>query len=238
MSWTTTSSSSRSASRWRTCGSSSPTAASHAPAIAAVVFDIGGVVQESPLDAIARYEADHGLAPHAINRAVVATGERGAWSRLERGELTLERFFAPFEADCRAHGVEVSGERLMAYIARAGVARPPMVRAIRRIRERGLRVGALTNNWATEQPQPPSPLRELFNVFVESRAVGMRKPDPRIYRLVCRELGVEPARTAFLDDIGANLKSARALGMATIKVVDPDAALRELGVLLGFDLSA
>jgi len=209
-----------------------------APAIAAVVFDIGGVVQESPLDAIARYEADHGLAPHAINRAVVATGERGAWSRLERGELTLERFFAPFEADCRAHGVEVSGERLMAYIARAGVARPPMVRAICRIRERGLRVGALTNNWATEQPQPPSPLRELFDVFVESRAVGMRKPDPRIYRLVCRELGVEPARTAFLDDIGANLKSARALGMATIKVVDPDAALRELGVLLGFDLSA
>src|SRR5205814_881793 len=84
----------------------------------------------------------------------------------------------PLEADCRAHGVEVSGERLMAYIARAGVARPPMVRAIRRIRERGLRVGALTNNWATEQPQPPSPLRELFDVFVESRAVGMRKPDP------------------------------------------------------------
>ena len=126
----------------------------------------------------------------------------------------------------------------MAYIARAGVARPPMVRAIRRIRERGLRVGALTNNWATEQPQPPSPLRELFDVFVESRAVGMRKPDPRIYRLVCRELGVEPGRTAFLDDIGANLKSARALGMATIKVVDPDAALRELGELLGFDLSA
>ena len=75
-------------------------------------------------------------------------------------------------------------------------------------------------------------------MFVESRAVGMRKPDPRIYRLVCRELGVEPGRTAFLDDIGANLKSARALGMATIKVVDPDAALRELGELLGFDLSA
>lgn len=206
--------------------------------LAAVVFDIGGVVQESPLHAIARYERDHGLPPGAINRAVVAAGERGAWARLERGELTVERFLGPFEADCEAHGVAVSGERLMAYIAAAGVARPQMLRAVRRIRERGLRVGALTNNWETETPRPPSPLRELFDAFVESRAVGMRKPDPRIYRLVCEELGVEPARTAFLDDIGANLKTARALGMTTIKVVDPDAALRELGTLLGFDLLA
>ena len=205
-------------------------------AIAAVVFDIGGVVQESPLHAIARYEADHGLAPHAINRAVVATGERGAWSRLERGELTLERFFAPFEADCRAHGVEVSGERLMAYIARAGVARPPMVRAIRRIRERGLRVGALTNNWATEAPRPPHPVREHFDVFIESSVVGLRKPDRRIYELACRELGVAPAQAAFLDDIGGNLKPARALGITTIKVSDPMVALRELSDVLGFDV--
>ena len=205
-------------------------------AIAAVVFDIGGVVQDSPLHAIARYERDHALPPDSINRAVVAAGEGGAWSRLERGELTVEAFFAPFEADCRAFGIEVSGEGVMAYIAQAGVPRPQMVEAIRRIRARGLRVGALTNNWATEMPQPPSPLRALFHVFVESRAVGMRKPDPRIYQLVCRELGVAPPRAAFLDDIGANLKTARALGMATIKVSRPDEALRELGGLLGFEL--
>ncbi len=206
--------------------------------IAAVVFDIGGVVQDSPLHAIARYEQDHGLPPGSINRAVVAAGEHGAWARLERGELTVESFLAPFEADCRAQGVLVEGERLMAYVARAGVPRPQMLRAIRLIRERGLRVGALTNNWATERREPPSPLRELFDAFVESRAVGMRKPDPRIYQLVCKELGVEPPRAAFLDDIGSNLKAARALGMTTIKVVHPDEALRELGALLGFDLSA
>ena len=204
--------------------------------IAAVVFDIGGVVQESPLHAIARYERDHGLPPSAINRAVVAAGEGGAWSRLERGELTVEAFYAPFEADCRAGGIEVSGARVMEYIAGAGVPRPRMIEAIRRIRARGFRVGALTNNWARETPDPPHPLRELFHAFVESRAVGLRKPDPRIYELVCRELGVEPPRTAFLDDIGTNLKTARALGMATIKVDHPDAALRELGALLGFDL--
>jgi putative hydrolase of the HAD superfamily len=206
--------------------------------IEAVVFDIGGVVQDSPLHAIARYERDHGLPAHAINRAVVASGETGAWSRLERGELTLRAWCAPFESDCRTLGVAVDAARLMTYIAEAGRARPQMLRAIARLRERGLRVGALTNNWATDDPvPPPNPLREHFDAFVESRAVGMRKPDPRMYQLICAQLGVTPPQAAFLDDIGANLKSARALGMHTIKVDEPDEALRELSVLVGFDLS-
>jgi len=197
-------------------------------AIEAVVFDIGGVVQESPLHAIARYERDHGLARDAVNRAVVAAGEAGAWARLERGELTVESFRAPFEADCRAHGVAVDGARLMAYIAEASRPRPRMLAAVRTIRERGLRVGALTNNWVADGRRPTDGLRAHFDVFVESAVVGLRKPDPRIYELVCRELHVPPSRAAFLDDIGMNLKPARALGMATIKVDDPDRALREL----------
>jgi epoxide hydrolase-like predicted phosphatase len=207
-------------------------------ALEAVVFDLGGVVMDSPLHAIARYERDHALISGAINRVVVETGEAGAWSRLERGELTLQAFCAPFETDCRAWGVEVSGERLMAYIAEAGVPRPRMLQAIRRIRANGLRAAALTNNWIREGPRDGHRLREHFDVFVESARVGLRKPDPRIYELVCRELGVSPSRAAFLDDIGRNLKSARALGMTTIKVDDPEVALRELGSLLGFDLLA
>jgi epoxide hydrolase-like predicted phosphatase len=114
-----------------------------------------------------------------------------------------------------------------------------MLEAIRRLRAGGLRVGALTNNWRREGPDDdviPHRLRAHFDAFVESRVVGLRKPDPRIYVLACRELGVEPARTAFLDDIGGNLKPARALGMATIKVDDPARALRELGELVGLDL--
>src|SRR5213594_4712840 len=205
-------------------------------AIEAVVFDIGGVVQESPLDAIAGYERDHGLPPNTINRAVVAAGEASAWARLERGELTVESFLAPFEADCRVHGVEVNGARLMAAIADAGRSRPRMLAAIRRIRERGLRVAALTNNWVAEGRRPADGLRAHFDVFVESAVVGLRKPDPRIYELVCRELRVPPSRAAFLDDLGMNLKPARALGMVTIKVDDPDRALRELSALLGVDL--
>jgi len=119
-----------------------------------------------------------------------------------------------------------------------------MLEAIRRIRARGLPVAALTNNWVTEAPGPASPreaatrsrLAAHFDVFVESAVVGLRKPDPRIYALVCEKLGLAPPRVAFLDDIGRNLKPARELGMATIKVDDPDQALRELGALLGLDL--
>ena len=204
-------------------------------AIAAVIFDLGGVICDSPLEAIARYERDHGLPSRCIDRAVVAAGAAGAWARLERGELTVEAFHAPFEADCRAQGIGVSGARLMAYIAETGQPRPVMLEAVRRIRAAGLGVAALTNNWARER-EGPHPLRAHFPVFIESSVVGLRKPDPRIYALACAELGVPPAQAAFLDDIGTNLKAARALGMTTIKVTDPTTALRELGALLSLDL--
>ena len=116
-----------------------------------------------------------------------------------------------------------------------------MLEAIRRIRAGGRRVAALTNNWVTDTPPQGvetarSRLDPHFDVFVESAVVGLRKPDLRIYALVCDKLGVVPARVAFLDDIGRNLKPARELGMVTIKVDDPDQALRELGALLELDL--
>jgi putative hydrolase of the HAD superfamily len=208
-------------------------------AIEGVLFDMGGVVMDSPLHAIARYEQARGLPVNAINRAIAASGEQGAWARLERGELTAESFCAPFEADCRAHSVEVSGQAIMAAIAEAGVARPIMLEAIRRLRAHALRVGALTNNWKRSGPEDdviPHRLKNHFDVFIESRVVGLRKPDPKIYALACRELGVPPERTAFLDDIGTNLKAARALGMTTIKVDAPRPALEELGRLVSLDL--
>src|ERR1051326_5114638 len=125
------------------------------PAIDGVLFDLGGVVMESPLAAIARYERDHGLPDQSVNGVIRAAGEAGAWSRLERGELSLEAFLAPFEADCRACGLEVSAAGVMRYITGGGAPRPAMVEAIRRIRARGLRAGALTNNWGTQGPRPP-----------------------------------------------------------------------------------
>ncbi len=114
--------------------------------------------------------------------------------------------------------------------------RPSMVEAIRRIRANGLRTGALTNNWASDGADRHVELRDHFDAFVESSRVGLRKPDPRIYELACRELAVEPRQAVFLDDIGRNLKAARQLGMTTIKVDTPEQALAELSGALGFAL--
>ena len=92
-----------------------------------------------------------------------------------------------------------------------------------------------------DTPPPESDTRALetlFDVFVESSVEGLRKPDPRIYTLTCDRLGVAPESCIFLDDIGSNLKTARKMGIATIKVETPEAALRELAELVGLDLLA
>jgi putative hydrolase of the HAD superfamily len=203
----------------------------------AVIFDLGGVVLGSPLHAIAAYERELGIPAGFVNRVVVETAPSGAWSRLERGELAMENFFAEFEADCAAAGQEIDARAMFAHMAQASQPRPQMLEAIRRIRGGGMKTAALTNNWATEEDLDGTrALRPHFDVFVESSVLGLRKPDPRIYHHACGELGVTPPEAVFLDDIGLNLKSARKLGMTTIKVVEPDQALGELEDVLGVSL--
>ncbi|HEX8803611.1 MAG TPA: HAD-IA family hydrolase, partial [Acidimicrobiales bacterium] len=90
-----------------------------------------------------------------------------------------------------------------------------------------------------DAPVAGGPMAEVlghFDVVIESSRAGIRKPDPAIYTLVCDELGVEPHEAVFLDDLGVNLKPARAMGMTTIKVDDPAAALDELEAVVGFPL--
>jgi putative hydrolase of the HAD superfamily len=79
-------------------------------------------------------------------------------------------------------------------------------------------------------------IMDLFDAVIESSKVGIRKPDPRIYEIACDTLDVSPEEAVFLDDLGINLKPARALGMKTIKVIDPDDALDELEGHLGINL--
>ena len=200
-----------------------------------VIFDLGGVVCGSPLHAIAAFEQERGIPAGFVNHVVVTTAPHGAWSRLERGELDLPTFFAAFEADCTAAGQGIDARAMMVRVTEAATPRPVMLEAIRRLRAKGYRVAALTNNWRTET-DTASGLQMHFDVVIESAKEGLRKPDPRIYRLACERLGVAPEESVFLDDIGLNLKSAKALGMTTIKVADPDDALAELEEILGFEL--
>ncbi len=204
------------------------------------IFDLGGVVLGSPLPAIRCYEADLELPEMSLARVVRLHGEDGAWASHERGELSFPAFVRAFQAEGRELGIEFSAVELMRRIAAAVRPRPEMVAAVRAIRSAGLRTAALTNNWAEPAPAAErfAGLRGLFDVFAESCVLGMRKPDPRIYEHVLAELALPPARVVFLDDMGRNLKPARAMGMATIKVDDPADALRELERLLGVELAA
>jgi epoxide hydrolase-like predicted phosphatase len=205
----------------------------------AVIVDLGGVVLGSPLHAIAAFERDHDIPAGFVNRVVVDTGAQGAWGRLERGLYDLEAFIPAFEEDCLAAGQRLSAGAMMERVAEASQPRPIMLEAIRRIRAAGLLAAALTNNWASaDRDDGTRVLRDRFDAFFESSVLGLQKPDPRIYEHACRELGIAPSEAVFLDDIGRNLKTARALGMTTLKVDDPESAVAELESLLNLPLRA
>lgn len=207
----------------------------------AVIFDLGGVVFPSPIDAMREFETARDLPHRFLSEVVLSDTENGAWSRLERGELTIPEFCAAFEAECAAAGHPIDATALMVAISGGSGARPEMTAAIRTIRAHGLKTAALTNNWpgagdTDGHADTRGAMDPLFDVVVESAIEGLRKPDPRIYLLACERIAVAPTAAVFLDDLGANLKPARELGMATIKVADSETALAELAQTLGFPL--
>ncbi len=208
----------------------------------AVIFDFGGVILTSPFEAFARYERANGLPDGLLRRLNTTDPDTNAWARLERNEVDVAGFAALFEAEAKAAGHRIDGHAVLGLLV--GEIRPQMLEALRRCHER-LKTALLTNNFVVgdvsgERGTIAGPLAEVIehlDVVVESSKVGLRKPDTAIYELVCDELGVSPTDAVFLDDLGVNLKPARAMGMATIKVADPDDALAELEEIVGFPLS-
>jgi epoxide hydrolase-like predicted phosphatase len=203
----------------------------------AVIFDLGGVVMPSPLDAFREYERHHDLPHRFLSEIVLAGGDDGAWSKLERGQLTMEQFGEAFEAECAAAGGTVAAE-VFTMVRDGSGPRPEMLTAVARIREEGLKVAALTNNWKTDDSGSSSTslLADVFDVVVESAVEGLRKPDPRIYELMCARLDILPGNAVFLDDLGVNLKPARDMGMTTIKVLNAPQAIAELEATTGLSL--
>jgi putative hydrolase of the HAD superfamily len=206
--------------------------------IRAALFDFGGVILTSPFEAFARYEDANGL-PAGFLRAINARNpDANAWARLERSEVDMAGFCELFEAEALAAGHAVSGSDVLGLLA--GELRPEMVEAVRRCTAQ-LRTGLLTNNFvgmrSADEEHPFHEVLDLFDEIVESSQVGVRKPDPRFYEHACERLAIEPSEAVFLDDLGVNLKPARAMGMTTIKVDDPAVALAELQQVVGFPLA-
>jgi putative hydrolase of the HAD superfamily len=212
--------------------------------IRAILFDFGGVILSSPIDGFRAYEQRAQLPAGFLVRLNSTNPDTNAWACMERGELDEPTFCSRLEDEARALGHTIDARAILTGLT--GQIRPDMVAAIRGLRTR-YRVACLTNNMPlghgsamARTPELAADIAEVLSLFahvVESCKIGARKPEPRFYQRACEVVGVAPEHCVFLDDLGINLKPARALGMATIKVGDPAQALAELEALLGHPLT-
>lgn len=200
--------------------------------IRAVLWDFGGVILSSPFEAFNMYEAQKGLPTDLIRRVNSTNPHTNAWALLERNDISPQEFDSLFATESEALGHRVPGADVLALLS--GEVRPRMVQALDTVKAAGFKIACLTNNVvsteepATERQAQVRTIMHKFDHVVESSKVGCRKPEPRFYEIACELLNVSPNECVFLDDLGINLKPAAAMGMRTIKVVNPDDALAEL----------
>jgi putative hydrolase of the HAD superfamily len=208
--------------------------------IEAVIWDFGGVLTTSPFEAFARFESERGLPVDIIRRTNANNHWENAWAKFERSELDLEAFDQLFASESLALGAEVRGKDVLPLLV--GDLRPEMVEALRVVKSR-FKTGCITNNLpanaigsASGRSLYVAEVMTLFDHVIESAKIGLRKPDPRIYRMMIDALDVDPKHCIYLDDLGVNLKPAREMGMATIKVVNGPQAIAELEAVTGLSL--
>ncbi|QLH72566.1 HAD-IA family hydrolase [Rhodopseudomonas palustris] len=208
--------------------------------IEAVIWDFGGVLTSSPFEAFARFETERGLPLDIIRRTNAANHFENAWAKFERAEIDLDTFDELFAEESRALGAEVRGRDVLPLLS--GTLRPEMVNALRTIKQNH-KTGCITNNLPANAIGSSSgrtlyvaEVMALFDHVIESAKIGLRKPDPKIYQMMIDALGVDPKACVYLDDLGVNLKPAREMGMATIKVVSAEQAIAELEDATGLNL--
>jgi putative hydrolase of the HAD superfamily len=206
----------------------------------AVIFDFGGVLTSSPFDAFSRFETERALPADIIRRTNAANHLENAWAKFERAEVDIEAFDQLFATESLALGAEVRGRDVLPLLS--GDLRPEMVEALKRIKTK-FKTGCITNNLpanaigsASGRSLYIAEVMVLFDHVIESARIGLRKPDPRIYRMMTEALGVDPKHCVYLDDLGVNLKPAREMGMTTIKVLNAAQAITELEAATGLAL--
>jgi len=210
-------------------------------AVEAVIWDFGGVFTTSPFEAFNRYEASRGL-PKDLIRSINATNPHdNAWALFERSEINAAGFDVKFAEEAKALGHDVRGADILPLLS--GDIRPRVVAALETCKQH-FKVGCITNNMAAAGSGPGMAsnadkasriggIMEMFDAVIESSKVGVRKPDPKIYQMMCELLAVEPASCVYLDDLGINCKPAAQLGMKAIKVENEAQALAALSAATG-----
>lgn len=210
----------------------------------AVIFDFGGVITASPFEAFNRLEAERGLPQDFVRKVNATNPDSNAWALFERAEIDAARFDALFAAEAEALGHTLDGASVLAVLS--GSIRPAMVSALDTLTGAGYRLACITNNvpaghgaGMARSGDKRDAYEQVFARFehvIESSKAGVRKPDPRIYLMMCDHLGLEPAQCIYLDDLGINCKPAAQLGMHAIKVTSGEQALADLSGVLGIDL--
>ncbi|HEY8004673.1 MAG TPA: HAD-IA family hydrolase [Phenylobacterium sp.] len=214
--------------------------------IEAVIWDFGGVFTSSPFEAFNRLEAELGAPKDHIRRVNAANPLENAWALFERNEIDAAQFDALFLKESTALGHPIRGAEVLPKLS--GELRPRMVAALKACKAAGLKVGCITNNVVSmhspgqdEGQRAAGAMAQvmpLFDSIIESSKAGVRKPDPRIYQMMCELLAVDPKACVYLDDLGINCKPAAALGMRAIKVVEVDQTLAELADATGLAFDA
>ena len=210
----------------------------------AVIFDFGGVITASPFEAFNRLEAERGLPQDFVRRVNATNPDSNAWALFERAEISAAEFDALFAAEAQALGHALEGAAVLAVLS--GSIRPAMVSALDILKGEGYRLACITNNvpaghgaGMARSGDKADAYEQVFARFehvIESSKAGVRKPDPRIYQMMCENLGLEPAACIYLDDLGINCKPAAQLGMHAIKVTSGEQALADLSGVLGLSL--
>ena len=209
-------------------------------AVEAVIWDFGGVFTTSPFEAFNRLEAERGLPRDLIRRINTANPDANAWALFEQDKVDAAEFDRLFLAESTALGHPLRGADVLPLLS--GALRPRMVAALRICKQR-FKVGCITNNMASHHSPGGDEAQRaagamgqvmpLFDAVIESSKAGVRKPDPRIYLMMCERLAVRPLDCVYLDDLGINCKPAAALGMTAIKVTGVDQALADLARATG-----
>ena len=205
-----------------------------------IFWDFGGVITSSPFEAFNSFEENNDIPKDFIRKVNSINPNENAWAQLEQSKISLEEFDGLFAMESKKLGREIQGNEVLSLLQ--GEIRPKIVQAIKKFKSLGFLQACLTNNFDSEdrdvsalddKNEERKEIMKLFDFIIESKKVGVRKPNNKFYELALSETKVAPEKTIFLDDLGINLKPARKLNISTIKVFSEQQAINELTNLTG-----
>lgn len=203
-----------------------------------IFWDFGGVITSSPFEAFKKFEIQNDLPENFLRKVNSTNPQNNAWALLEQSKINQMEFNDLFFKESSELGFGVYGLKVLDLLE--GDLRLGMVAIIKTLKKMDFIQACLTNNFIPDNDNQPDMMdlnkkTEVFNLFdfiFESKEIGLRKPDQAFYDYVLEKVDIPPEKIIFLDDLGINLKPAKAMGMTTIKVLSESQAKEDLERIL------